>query len=178
VTEYKGETSVFIQAPAEVVYSYLADFTRHPEWAQNLKRVTQSSSGPPGVGATFVTEEGAPPMPLYQKVKVLLYFFIGVLGGARSYSQATISALEPNRRIAWKAGVPKGNSYFSYAEWEFILEPQGTATRLTQRFRYAPPDAGGQRMIKATGVEGIKRACAVNLAHLKRRLEQSTSFRR
>jgi uncharacterized membrane protein len=175
MSEFKGQSSVTIQAPVEKVYTYLADFRRHPEWAQNLSKVTQTSSGPIGIGTTFKTEEGPPPVALGQKLKMMLHFMSGVLSGAKTYSEAKITALEPNRRIAWQAGVPKGDGYLSFAEWEFSLEPQGNATHLTQHFRYAPPDPRGQRMIGAAGVEGLERAVGVSLAQLKRRLEQPSN---
>jgi uncharacterized protein YndB with AHSA1/START domain len=175
MNEFKGQTSITIQAPVEKVYAYLVDFQRHPEWAQNLSKVTQISSGPIGAGTTFKTQEGPPPVPLGKKLKMMAHFMSGVFSGAKTYSEAKITALEANRRIAWQAGVPKGESYLSFAEWEFIFEPQYKATRLTQRFRYAPPDSAGQRMIGVAGVEGLERACAVSLAQLKRRLEQSSN---
>jgi hypothetical protein len=99
------------------------------------------------------------------------------LSGARPYSEATLTALEPDRRIAWQAQIPKRGAAFSYAEWEFCLEPDGQGTRLTQRFRYAPTDPGGARMIGAAGVAGIEQACTVNLLRLKRRLETQPAER-
>lgn len=175
MSEFKGQTSITIQAPVEKVYAYLADFRRHPEWALNVSKVTQISSGPFGVGTTFKTEEGPPPVPLGKKLRMMAHFMSGVFNGAKTYSEAKITALEANRRIAWQGGVPKGESYMSFAEWEFILAPQGGATHLTQRFRYAPPDPAGQRMIGVAGAAGLERACAVSLAQLKRRLEQSAN---
>lgn len=173
MTDYQGETAITIQAPVEKIYAYLVDFQRHPEWAKNLTKVTQTSVGPMGVGATFKTEEGPPPLPLGQTIIMMGHFILGLLSGAKPYSEAKITALEPQRRIAWQAGVPKGQSYLNFAEWEFVFDAQGEATRLTQRFHYIPPDARGERLIAVAGVKGIERACAVSLAQLKRRLEQS-----
>ena len=59
--EVKGQSSVWIQAPAGSVYAYLVDFGRHPEWAQNLQKVTNVSGTPVGVGTIFRTQEGPPP---------------------------------------------------------------------------------------------------------------------
>lgn len=175
MSEFKGQTSITIQAPVEKVYAYLADFRRHPEWVNNVSKVTPTTSGPIGVGTLFKTEEGPPPVPLGKKLRMLAHFMSGVFSGAKTYSEAKITALEANRRIAWQGSIPKGDSYLSFAEWEFILDPQGEATHLTQRFRYAPPDPKGQRMIGVAGAEGLERACAVSLAQLKRRLEQSSN---
>lgn len=173
--EFKGQTSITIKAPVENVYSYLADFPRHTEWAQNLSKVTKLSPGPIDVGTVFRTEEGPPPVSLGTRLKMMVHFVSGLLSGAKPYSEAKITALESNRRIAWQAGVPKRDHYMSFAEWEFILRPQGNFTHLTQHFRYAPPDPQGQRMIGAAGTNEITRACAVNLERLKIRLEQSSN---
>jgi uncharacterized membrane protein len=175
--EFKGKTSITIQAPVEQVYTYLVDFQRHTEWVQNISKVTKLSSGTIDVGTVFRTEEGPPPVPLGTRLKMMVHFMSGVFSGAKTYSEATITGLETNHRIAWEAGVPKGNGkgYLSFAEWEFILEPQGNSTRLTQQFRYAPPDPKGQRMIGAAGADGLTRACALNLERLKLCLEEQSN---
>jgi hypothetical protein len=103
---------------------------------------------------------------------MMVYFIRGVVSGAKSYSVAEITALEPGRRIAWTAGIPEGDGYFNAAEWEFSLEPAGQSTRLTQRFTYRPQEQAAARMVGAAGKVGIERACAVNLGRLKARLEQ------
>lgn len=172
MSEFAGETSITIQAPAERVYAYLADFTRHPEWVKNVSKVTPLTPGPITAGVTFRCEEGPPPVPLGTQLRMMVHYMSGVISGARTYSEARITALVENRRIAWQAWVPKGDGHLSFAEWEFILDPRGGTTHLTQRFRYAPPDPRGQRMIGAAGAAGLERACAVSLAQLKRRLEQ------
>jgi hypothetical protein len=106
---------------------------------------------------------------------MMLYFLTGVLSGAKTYSRAEITALEPDRRIAWQAGVPKGDGYFNRAQWEFLLEPQGQTTRLTQRFTYQPQNGLSRRMVDAAGVGGLERACAASLAQLKQRLERNSA---
>lgn len=104
---------------------------------------------------------------------MMRHFIGGLLRGAKPYSQTEITALEPGQRIAWRAGVPREEGYFNLAEWEFILQPQGEVTKLIQRFCYRPQTTGAARMIGTVGVDGITRACAVNLAHLKTVAEQS-----
>jgi uncharacterized membrane protein len=178
MSAFKGQTSITIQAPVEKVYAYLVDFPRHPEWAQNLSKVTQISPGPIQVGTMFKTTEGPPPVPSGRKIRMMFHFIVGLMSGARPYSEAKITALEMNRRIAWQAGVPKKDSYLNFAEWEFIFESQGNATYLIQQFCYAPPDPRGQRMLDAAGVAGIEQACAVSLNQLKKRLEQASNGNR
>lgn len=172
MSEYKGETSVIIQSPSEAVYTYLADFTRHPEWVKNVSKITQLSSGPIKVGTVFKAQEGAPPVSLTKRLRMVFHILVGVLGGAKLYSQATITALEPPRRIAWQAGIPKGDGFFNVADWEFVLEEQGANTRVTQHFHWRPQHSQAEHMVSVVGVEGLKEAVMVNLLELKDRLEK------
>jgi hypothetical protein len=169
----RGETELVINVPSTRLYIYLLDFPRHPEWASNLSRVTQVTPGPMSVGTIFRTQEGPPPGPLLTRLRMMRHFIGGLLRGAKPYSQAEITALEPGKRIAWRAGVPRGKGYFNLAEWEFSLQPQGEATRLIQRFCYKPQTPGAVRMVGTAGVEGITHACAINLARLKTVAEQN-----
>jgi uncharacterized membrane protein len=171
----QGEAEQVITVPSAALYAYLLDFTRHPEWASNLSKVSQVTPGPLGVGTIFRTQEGPPPVPLLTKMRMMRHFVGGLLRGAKPYSQAEITGLEPGRRIAWRAGIPRGEGYFNLAEWEFILQAQGEVTRLTQRFCYRPQTAGAVRMIATAGAEGISQACAVNLTRLKTVAEQHLS---
>src|SRR3990172_11560485 len=56
-----GEITFVTRAAPGVVYDYLADFPRHPDWAGSLVKLTQTSAGPAGVGTTYRTEEQARP---------------------------------------------------------------------------------------------------------------------
>jgi uncharacterized membrane protein len=171
--EYEGKAIITIQAPIEHVYAYLADFRRHPEWVKNLSKVTQVTSGPIAVGTVFKTQEGPPPVKMEQKLKMMLPFVQGILGGAKTYSEATITAMEPYECIAWQAGIPKGEGFFNFAEWEFLLEEHNNSTHLTQCFHWKPQNPTAERMVSAAGVEGLEEAVTVNLTRLKRRLEES-----
>jgi uncharacterized protein YndB with AHSA1/START domain len=169
---YAGAAAIKIQAPVETVYAYLDDFTHHPEWVKNVSKVEQLSPGPARVGTVFKTSGGPPPVAPGRKAAMMAQFLFGVLGGAKSYSEARITALEPPRRIAWRAGIPKGEGFFNLAEWGFLLEPRGSATALTQRFCWQPQNPTAERMVRAAGVDGLQQAVAVSLAELKRRLEK------
>jgi len=160
-----------IQAPIDRIYAYLADFRKHPEWAKNLSRVTQMTPGPISVGTVFKTQEGAPPLSFLQQLRMMVPFMLGILGGAKPYSEAKITELEPPKRIAWQAGIPKGDGFFNFAEWEFVLEAQGGATCLTQRFHWKPQTPTAERMVSVAGVKGLESAVALSLAQLKRQVE-------
>jgi uncharacterized protein YndB with AHSA1/START domain len=172
IPEVTGETTILIQAAPQTVYDYLVDFTRHPEWVANLSKVTKVSNGPIDVGAIFHAQESAPPVPFLRKLNMMRFFIAGLIAGTKPYSEAEITALENGKRIAWKAGLRKGNGWFNQVEWELLLQPQGQGTKLTQRFRFQPQTATAARMIGAAGEGGIAQACAVSLQRLKTVLEK------
>ncbi len=172
MNEISGETSILIAASPHALYEYLSDFTRHPEWSSNLSKVEPLSQGMARVGMQFKTSEGPPPVSPMMKLNMMRGFVRGVLAGAKPYSIAEITALETDARIAWRAGIPYGDSFFNRAEWEFTFEVRPNGTQVTQRFHYFPQTAAAEQMIGAAGVEGITQACAVNLLRLKRVLEK------
>lgn len=162
-----GETSILIQTTPNELFDYLSDFSRHSEWVVNISKVTQSSPGPIQVGTTFKAQESAPPVATGAAMKMTFFFVAGLLSGAKPYSEAEITALEPNQRIAWQAGVRKGDGWFNRTTWEFVLEPQAAGTRLTQCFCYMPQNTLAERMIGVANSEQIAQACAVSLQRLK-----------
>jgi uncharacterized membrane protein len=173
--EYKGQAVITIDAPIQTVYDYFADFTRHPEWVKNLSKVQQTTSGPLAVGTRFRAEEGVPPVSLGRTLKAMLFFIRGLIGGAKPFSEAEITALEPGRRIAWTGKVTGKAGDFNRSEWEIVLEPIGNSTRLTQNFRYLPQTEAAHKMLMALGeADGIRQASLTNLAQLKNKLEQAT----
>lgn len=173
LAELTGEASVVIQAPADAVYDYLADFTRHSEWNKNIYKVWQTTGGPMAVGARFKAMEGAPPTTIGKQMKAMAQVMKGMLTGAKAFSEAEITALEPHRRIAWVGIFPRSKGEFNRAEWEIELTPMGNATRVVQRFRYLPQTPAARQMLAALGdADGIAQACTVNLNQLKQRLER------
>jgi uncharacterized membrane protein len=169
--ETTGEVSVIIQAPSQTVYEYLVDLTRHSEWVANLSKVWQVSPGQIGVGTVFKAQETAPPLPTARKLQMMFFFIAGLISGTKPNSEAEITALEPGKRIAWRAGLRKGDGWFNQAQWELLLESQAESTRVTQRFHYMPQTATAERMVGAAGEGGIEQACDVSLQQLKRVLE-------
>jgi uncharacterized membrane protein len=51
----RWEESITIQAPADVVFAYVSDFPRHPEWAGHHLQVSRDDDGPVAVSTTFST---------------------------------------------------------------------------------------------------------------------------
>jgi uncharacterized protein YndB with AHSA1/START domain len=173
LAELSGEATVLIQTSADVVYDYLADFTRHAEWNKNIYKVWQTTKGQFGIGTRFKAMEGAPPASLGRQLRALAQVMVGMFSGNKMFSEAEITALEPHQRIAWVGIFPRSRGEFNRAEWDVTLEPVGNATRVVQRFRYLPQTQAACHMLAALGdADGIAQACAVNLGQLKQKLEQ------
>jgi hypothetical protein len=174
--EIAGEAVIQIDASPQALYDYLLDFTRHPEWVRNLSRVTLITPAPIGLGSRFKTMEGAPPAPLGRTVRAMAHLVRGMLGGAKGYSLAEITTLEPGRRLAWTGTLPSRQGEFNHADWEIVLEPWNGGTRLTQRFRYCPQTPAARQMLAALGdAQGLSAGVAVSLKQLKKRMESSAA---
>jgi uncharacterized protein YndB with AHSA1/START domain len=112
------------QAAPEAVYDYRADLRGHGEWAGTLGAVTQTGDGPVTVGTTYRAEER-----------------MREGGKAGDVTFSEITALERPRRIAWKARTEaSGGPMAMRSEWEFLIEPEGSRSRVTQRMRFDPPN--------------------------------------
>ena len=135
LAELTGEATVDIQAPVDAVYDYMADFSRHSEWNKNIYKVWQTTKGPVTVGTRFKSMEGAPPAAIGAQIKAMTQVMVGMLTGAKAFSEAEITALEPHHNIAWVGIFPKSKGEFNRAEWDVELQPMGNATRVVQHFR-------------------------------------------
>lgn len=135
MTEFRCEQTVVLQVPIEMVYDYVSDFPRHLEWNQQIIDMAKSTAGPVGVGSVFRSKEGPPRnSPWLMK---LIFPWLGKLMGTTGYTEAEITALDPNRRVAWTANAPlKKGGHLASAEWEICLEPQGQGTRVVQRVHF------------------------------------------
>jgi uncharacterized protein YndB with AHSA1/START domain len=171
----KGERSIVIEAPCDVVYNYLSDFTQHPEWNYQPTEITKVTDGPMDVGTVFRTEERPPgkvPWIIRKVVMPLMLRFAGFQG----YTEAEITALEPGRRLAWKAAAPLQNGgYFMKADWEILLEPQNGGTLVRQRYHYKPEHVLAKGAESERGVKSTVEEVDANLARLKEIVERRTA---
>jgi len=175
MTSVSYETSVNIKAPVDVVYGYVADFPRHVEWNHQPTKMTPLTSGPVSVGSQFQTQEQAPSnLKFGQKVM----FAVGgpvfrLMYGAADYTEAEITALEPNERVAWKARLPsekKGD--LIRMNWEIQLQSNGNGTDVTQRCEIAPPDESPMASrVNADMARQGREEVTANLMRLKSILE-------
>ncbi len=101
---------ITINAPAEKVFAYLADITKHPEWsnAQHKLRVDKTSDGPIGEGATF---------------KSVGYQF------GRNEDTVIITEYVPSRRIVYQADGKVG-----LVRHAFEIAPSDGGVRVTKSF--------------------------------------------
>lgn len=110
---WRWERQVTVNAPAERVFAYIADLTRHPEWAGNPLEVRSTSDGPLGVGASFESKGRQ-------------------LG---SHTDAiTITEYDPPRTLAFEVRGDAGHT----RNW-FTLSASGAATSLTKGFANLKP---------------------------------------
>lgn len=107
---YLASYNITINAPQAKVFDYIADISRHGEWgsAEDKMKVTAEKLGPPAVGARYKAE--------------------GVLNGKVNQSVVTITAYEPQKRIAFDA--EDSNSVFHH---EFVFTPEAGGTQLERR---------------------------------------------
>jgi uncharacterized protein YndB with AHSA1/START domain len=130
-TNWQG--TIRIDAPIDQVFSYLADFPRHCEWAQTLERMEQIRAGDSaGVGARYLTIERQA-MQSDRKPREAL------TRGMRVKTMCEVRELMLNRRIAWHAHtVPQAMGLFADLSFELTPDADG-GVLLTQNYRFHQP---------------------------------------
>ena len=100
------ERQTTIGAPAEKVFKYVADISRHGEWAAHRLEIEQSSQGPIAVGSTFTS--------------------VGHEMGTHR-GQVTVTEFVPSSKLVFEAEDDTGR--FRH---HFLLQAEGGGTRLTK----------------------------------------------
>jgi hypothetical protein len=142
------EERISIQAPASRVFGYVADFTRHGEWAGHGLEVTKSAEGAVAVGTTFSTTAK-------------------LFGTQRE--QSTITELTPDSTFAWDSTGSLGRVH----HW-FSLSGEGDSTTLSKGAEMVDPTF----LAKITSwklSKDIPRGIHSDLANIKARLEAPTA---
>lgn len=126
--------SVEINAPIDRVYTYLAEFPKHCEWAQTLERMEQKRPGDGnGVGAIYRTFER---QAMHADRKPNGPFPPKAFKGE---TECEVTELSPNRRIAWRAH-PVPVKMGTRAQLAFDLESlEPDRTRVTQTVALRQP---------------------------------------
>ena len=101
-----------VAAPPEEVFAYVADVTRHPEWADQKMTVEHVSGPPSGPGATFRT-----------RVVIDL-----PVGSQKDDATVTIVESDAPRHLAYEA-VDSSGRY----RWTIDLTGSGDGTHVVQR---------------------------------------------
>lgn len=124
----RGETPLDIGRPAAEIYAYLADFSRHAEWAHTYLSIEPLTPGPPRVGSCYRVCEKQD-----LRSDKLPYTTVAHREGVDYVSELEVMALELNQRVGWRSQAQGGP--FS-AEGAFVLEPVTDAiTMVRMRMR-------------------------------------------
>ncbi|HEY8448112.1 MAG TPA: SRPBCC family protein [Thermomicrobiales bacterium] len=122
------ESSVYVEAPVEKVFAYLADVSRHPEWDASVAKVERISDG---LGGDAGSE-----WKVYERLNVLQG------KGESRWNSAGIAHRElrevvPHSRVSWQTHPVPAVGISAVFAWD--LEPEGSGTRVTQRVRLTVP---------------------------------------
>ena len=157
--------TIEVAAPIEQVYDYLADFTRHHEWAQTVEPLELIQPGElSGVGAQYRSVPGpraSTGQPPHRKV------------AQRLQARPVVEVQERSRprRIAWEARVAPRLGL--RAEWAFDLTPHGEGqTTVTQTLVLHQPALFDWLWQRFGAVEKARAQWQQSLRQLKTVLEQ------
>jgi len=103
--------TIFVNVPPNKAYEYVADLSRHGEWASQADKMTIKADEPggPAVGKTYQSE--------------------GTLLGKRNASKVTITALDPPRSVEFEYVDPNNTS----GGHVFTFTPQNGGTLITRQ---------------------------------------------
>jgi uncharacterized protein YndB with AHSA1/START domain len=143
---------ISIDAPPEKVFDYVADVTRHPEWANRKAglRMSEVSGGPPAVGAKYRSEST---------------FF-----GKPAVGDITVTAYEPPRRFAFMVNHQQEGKKDVHIEHTFTVTPQGGGALVERKM-----DGDGNPIAGLVFYPAIRADFMAALRNLKARLERSSA---
>lgn len=95
--------SVVARVPPQQAYEYVADFTRHPEWAMDDMTISRETPGPVQAGSKFAAE--------------------GLLFGRKNPSTVTVTDLNPPGSLGFDAQDSRG---ITHHEFRFSARDGGT----------------------------------------------------
>ena len=144
-----AEQQMVINAPAEKVFSYLADLTRHSEWAQPGHRleIEKTSGGPIGQGTVFRS--------------------VGHQFG-RNEDTVTITEYVPNQRIVYESA---GNA--GLMRHTFELTPAEGGVQVTKGFEAVQAKFPFSLFLPIVSALVLPGALNGDLQRIKAKLEES-----
>ena len=137
---------IVINAPADKVFSYIADLPRHPEWALHPLRITANANASTAVGSTFRS--------------------LGHQFGRDNEDEVTVKESIPNQRFVFESSGKSG--IFRH---EFELQTSDGATRLRKSFEPVSLPLMGKLMMPLVSMMLIPKALTSDLQKIKSKLE-------
>jgi uncharacterized protein YndB with AHSA1/START domain len=138
------ERSITISAPADKVFAYVSDFTRHGEWGGHGLAVTRDGDGPTAVGSKFSTTAKN-------------------FGTQRE--QSTITEMNPPKEFGWDSVGALGRVH----HWFSLSEGSGETT-VTKGAEIAEPTfLAKMTMFKIS--KDMPKGFESDLANIKAKLE-------
>ena len=137
----KISVSTTVRADPQAAFEYVADLTKHSEWANPKSGLEIAHTGGSGVGAQYTSKQK----------------FLGKDAGA----DITITAFEPSKKIAFDA-VEHGKKF----NHSFTFAPASGGTTITRDI-----DAPLPPIISLVAKPAIRKEAAAGLQMLKERLE-------
>lgn len=134
-----------IDRPVEDVFAFLAEFENVPMWNYAIEQTVKTSPGPVAAGATYRQTRSVP---------------------RRAEEEFEVTLFEPPSRIAIQGQIGPFRTQATY-----VLEPVGSATRLTNEVDLEPSSVA-LKLVAPLAVRRVKAAVATNLGKLKQLLEQ------
>jgi len=142
----RWEDSITVAAPADKIFSYVSDFTRHGEWGGHELQATKVGDGPVAVGSKYATTAK-------------------LLGTQRE--ESTITDLTPSTKFAWDSVGALGRVH----HW-FSLSEQGGSTNVTKGAEMVEPKfLAKMTMFKIS--KDIPKGLRSDLANIKKNVEGS-----
>jgi uncharacterized protein YndB with AHSA1/START domain len=138
------EQSATVNVPPQKAFDYLADITKHTEWASHLSSAEKTSDGAVAVGSTFAT--------------------VGKLFGTHQ-AEVKVIELVPNEKIAFEARDDSG--HFRH---EFVLAPSNGGTTITKAVEPLQT-RGPLKLFSPILPLIVRRGFATDLKKIKERLE-------
>ena len=140
----RWERSTTINAPADNVFAYVSDFTRHGEWGGHGLAVTADGDGPVAVGSQFSTTAKQ-------------------FGTQREHS--TITDMNPPKEFAWDSVGALGRIH----HWFSLSENAGSTTLTKGAEAVEPKLIAKMTMFKLS--KDIPKGFESDLANIKAKLE-------
>jgi uncharacterized membrane protein len=138
------EEQISINAPADKVYAYVSDMTKHGEWAGHGLAVMKDADGPAQVGSTYSTTASQ-------------------FGTQKEHS--TITDMEPSTTFAWDSTGSLGTAH----HW-FTIADNGGATTVTKGASFTDPSTLG-KMMSWKLARDMPKGFRSDLANIKTTLE-------